>query len=79
MKRRKIKRIDHKVRGGCVLKHFTEGKIEEMRGRGRRRKQLLDCLQETKRYWKLKVKTLGLTVWRLHFERDSGPVVRQTT
>jgi len=79
MKRRKANWIGHKVRGDCLLKHVTEGKIEEMEGRGRRRKQLLDGLQERKRYWKLKVKALGLTFSRIHFERDSGPVVRQTT
>ena len=49
-----------------------------MGGRGRRCKQLLDGLQETKRYWKLKVKVLGLILWRTHFERDNGPVVRQS-
>ena len=79
MKRRKAKWIGHKVRRACPLKHVTKGKIEEIGGRGRRRKQLPDGLQKAKRYWKLKVKAIGLTLWRIHFERDSGPVVRQTT
>jgi hypothetical protein len=66
------------VRGDCLLKHVTEGKIGEMGRRGRRRKQLLDGLQEAKRCWKLKVKALGLILWRTHFDRDKGPVVRQS-
>jgi len=78
MKRRKDKWIGHKVCGDCLLKHVTEGKIEEMGGRERKRKQLLDGLQETKRYWKLNVKALGLILWRIQFERGSGPVLRQT-
>jgi hypothetical protein len=40
-----------------LLNHVTEGKIEgriEMMGtRGRRRKQILGDLKETRRYWKL--------------------------
>jgi len=66
------------VRGNCLLKHVTEGKIEEIGGRRRRRKQLLDGLQGTKRYCKLKLKALGLILWRNHFERHNGPVVRQS-
>jgi hypothetical protein len=60
------------VRGDCHLKHVTEGKIEEMGGRGRRRKQLLDGLQETNRYWILKVKALGFTFWKLTFKGTIG-------
>jgi hypothetical protein len=59
-----------------------EGKIEEkieMTGRrGRRRKQLLDNLKEKKIYWKLTEEALDRTVWRTHFRRGYGPVVRQT-
>jgi hypothetical protein len=33
----------------CLLKHVIEGKIEEARRRGRRRKQLLNDLKETRR------------------------------
>jgi len=43
----------------CILKHIIEGKVEgrvEVTGRrGRRRKQLLDSLKETREYWKLKM------------------------
>jgi hypothetical protein len=47
--------------------------------RGRRHKQLLDDLKEKGRYWKLKEEALDRTLWRTHFGRGYGPVVRQTT
>jgi hypothetical protein len=50
----------------CLLKHVIEGKlegrIEVMGRRGRSRKQLLDDLQEKRRYWKLKEEALDRTV-----------------
>ena len=46
---------------------------------GRRRKQLLDGLKETRGYWKLKEEIPDRTVWRTGFGRGYGPVVRQTT
>jgi hypothetical protein len=50
----------------CILKHAIEekieGRIEIMRRRGRRWKQLLDDLEEMIRYWKLK-ETLRRAVW----------------
>jgi hypothetical protein len=65
------------------LKHIIKGKIErriEVTGRrGRRRKQLLDDHKETRGYWKLKEEALDRTMWRTHFGRRYGPVVRQTT
>jgi hypothetical protein len=51
----------------------------EMTGRrGRRRKLLLDDLNEKRRYWILKEEALDRTVWRTRFGRGYGPVVRQT-
>jgi hypothetical protein len=47
--------------------------------RGRRRKSILNDLKEKRGYWKLKEETLERFVWRTSFERDCGPVVRQTT
>jgi hypothetical protein len=41
--------------------------------RGRRRKQLLDDLQEKKSYWKLKEEALDRTLWRTCFGRGYGP------
>ena len=59
------------------------GKTEEgtkvAERQGRRRKQLLDDLKETRRYWKLKEGALDITLWRTVFGRRYGPVVRQTT
>jgi hypothetical protein len=46
--------------------------------RGRRSKQLLDGLKETRRYWILKEAELDRTLWRSGFVRGYGPVVRQT-
>jgi hypothetical protein len=67
--------------GNCRLKHITKGKIEgvEVTGRqGRRRKQLLDDLKETRGYWKLKEEALDRTLWRTRFGRECFPVLRQT-
>ena len=47
--------------------------------RGRKCKQLLDDLKETREFWKLKEETLDRTVWGNRFGRDCGPVVIQTT
>jgi len=46
---------------------------------GGRCKQLLDNLQEKKEYWKLKQEALNQTLWRTHFGRGYGTVIRQTT
>jgi len=51
-----------------VLKQVVEGKIEgwiEVTGRrGRRRKQILDDVKETRGYWELKEEALDHTLWR---------------
>jgi len=47
--------------------------------RGIKRKKLLDDLQETSGYCKLKEEALDSTLWRTGFGRDCGPFVRQTT
>jgi hypothetical protein len=47
-KRRKIKGIGHILLRNRLLKHVIEGKIEVKGGRGRRRKQLLDHVKETR-------------------------------
>jgi len=50
-----------------------------MTGRqGRRGKQLLAGLKETRVYWELKDEALDRTVWRTRFGRGCGLVVRQT-
>jgi hypothetical protein len=70
-----VKRI--KINWVCHILHMRrviEGKIVGTERRGRRRKQLLDDLKET-RYW-MKEKALYRTLWRTRFERGYGPVVR---
>jgi hypothetical protein len=83
VKTRKSNWIGHMLPRNCLLKHVIGGKIEgriEMTGRrGRRRKQLLDDLKETRGCLKLKEEALGRTLWRTCFGRGYGPVVRQTT
>jgi hypothetical protein len=60
IKRKKANWIGHNVRRNCLLKHVTEGKIAETRRQGRRHKQLLDDLKETRIYQKLEVGALDL-------------------
>jgi hypothetical protein len=44
---------------------------------GRRREKLLDDFKEARGYWKLKEKSLDCTLWRTHFGKGYGPVVRK--
>jgi hypothetical protein len=62
-----------------VIEGKLEGRMEMTGIRGRRRKQLMDDLDEERRYWKFKEEALDSTVWRTRFGRGYGPVVRQTT
>jgi len=54
------------LRKNCVIKYVTEGKMEgtiKVTGRrGKRCKQLLDVLEETSGYWKLKNEALDITL-----------------
>jgi hypothetical protein len=69
------------LRRNCPIKHVIEGKIEgrlELTGRQeRRRKQLLDDLKGKKEYWKFKAEAIGRSMWRTHFGRGYGAVVKQ--
>ena len=47
--------------------------------RGRRRKKLLDDLEDSRGYCHLKEETVDHTKWRAGFGRGFGSVVRQTT
>ena len=80
MKRRKANWIGHISCRKCLIKFVIEGKIKEgmeVTGKqGIRRKQLLIDLKETKGYWKLKEEALEHTLWRTHFGRWYGSVVR---
>ena len=46
--------------------------------RGRTRGKLLDDLKGRRGYSHLKEEALDRTMWRAHFGRGFGPVVRQT-
>jgi hypothetical protein len=80
IKCRKFHWIARKLRRTSILKHVIEGKREERlevtRRRGRRLKQILDKLKETREYWKLKKEALDRTLWRTRYGRVYGPVVR---
>jgi len=79
VKGRKANWIGHILSRNCLVKDFHDGKIEgmvKMAGRRRRRKQLLDCLNEKRGYWKLKDEALDRTLWRNRFGGFHGPVVR---
>ena len=67
IKRGKANWIGHSLRSNCFLKHITEGKIEGMGRRERRRKQLQYEVKERREYWKLKEEALDRTVWRTGF------------
>jgi gamma-glutamylcyclotransferase (GGCT)/AIG2-like uncharacterized protein YtfP len=80
-KRRKANWVCYTLCRIYRLRHGIEGKIEgriEVTGRrGRISKQLLDHLKEMRGYWKLKKEALDRTLWKTHFGRGYGPVVRQ--
>jgi hypothetical protein len=65
-----------------LLKYITEGKTKqgtEVTGRqGKRRKQLLNNVKETRGYWKLKEEALDCTLWKTTLEKAIVMVVRQT-
>jgi len=74
VKRWKANWFGHTLRRNCLLNHVIEGKIQGRIGLtgigGRRRKQLLDVLEERRGYRKLKDEALDNTVWRPRFGRD---------
>ena len=82
IRKRKANWIGHILRRKCLLKQVIEGKIkgemEVTRRRGRRRKKLLDDLKDRRGYSHLKEAAVDRNMWRDHFGRGFGPVVRQT-
>jgi hypothetical protein len=73
-KRRKGNGIDRHF----LLKNFVERKVEGTETRGRRRKQLLNNLTETKRFWKLQEEEPESILWKIRFGKDYGPVLRES-
>jgi len=72
--------IGHILHRNCLLQWVIEGKIKggiEVTGRrGRRCRKLLDDLTERRGYSHLQEEALDCTMWRAHFGRGFGPVVR---
>ena len=83
IRKRKANWIGHILRRNCPLQRVIEGKVKEgievTRRRGRRRRKLLNDLEERRGYSHLKEEALDCTMWRAGFGRGFGPVVRQTT
>ena len=80
--KRKGNWIGHILRRNCLLQQVIGGKIKgeiEVTGRrGRRRRKLLDNLNERRGHCHLKEEALDRAIWRAGFGRGFGPVVRQT-
>jgi hypothetical protein len=83
IRKRKANWIGHILHRNCLLKQVIEGnkkgEMEVTRGRGRRRKKLLDDLKDRRGYFHLKEEVLDRTMWKNCFVRGFGPVVRQNT
>ena len=79
IRKRKAEWIGHILRRIFLLQQVIEGKIkrkmEVLRRRGRRRKELLDDLKDRRGYCQLKEEALDRTMWRNRFGRGFGPVV----
>jgi hypothetical protein len=78
IRRRKANWIGHILRRNCLINHIIKGKIRKAKRGGRRRKQLLEKLKKTRRYWKLKEEAQDHTLRRTQFARGYGPAARQT-
>jgi len=80
LKWRKANWIGHILCRHCLLKHVIEGELDVTRRcRRSRHKKLLDHPKEMRRYWDLKEEAPYRTLWRTHFGRGYGAVVRQAT
>jgi len=79
----KANHIGHILRRTCLLQSVIEEKIKggtQVTGRrGRRRRKLLDNLNENREYSHLREEALDFTMLRPRCGRDFVPVVRQTT
>jgi hypothetical protein len=75
-RRRKATWIGYILRRNCFLEHvievLVEGRIEVTGRRSIKRGQLLDDLNETTGYWRLKEEALH--PWRVRFERGYEPL-----
>ena len=83
IRKREANWIGHILRRNRLLKQVIEGKItgeiEVTRRQGRRRKKLLDDLNDRRGYCHLKEEAVDRNMWRDRFGRGFEPVIRQTT
>jgi hypothetical protein len=49
------------------------GRIEVTPRQGRRRKEVLDDVKETREYWKLREEAIDRSVWRTRFGKGYEP------
>ena len=81
--KRKANWIGHILRRNCLIQRVIEGKVKGGIGmagkRGRRRRNLLDGLEDSRGSCELKEEALDRTVWRDCFGRGFGPLVWQIT
>jgi hypothetical protein len=56
-----------------------EGRMKVTRRQGRKWKKLLDDFKKRRGYLKLKEEVSDCTVWRIHFGRGCGRVIKQIT
>ena len=78
MSKQKTNWIGHILCKNCLLQQVIEGKIKggiEVTGRCR---MLLNGLKERRGCSHLKEEALDCTMWRTHFGRGFGPIIRQT-
>jgi len=66
------------LRKKYLLIHVIEGNIKGTGRGGRIRKQILDYINELRRYWNFKEEVLD-RILRIHFGLGCGPVTQQTT
>jgi hypothetical protein len=76
---RKDKLGSHTLRRKIFLKHVTEGQGERKGRRGRNHMQLLDDLEEKRKYWDFKQEILDRIRLRTGFDRGYRLDARQTT
>ena len=83
IRKRKANWIGHILPRNYLIQQVIEGKIkgqiEVTRRRGRRRKEVLDDVNDRRGYCQLKEEALDRTMWRNRFGRGFGPVARQIT
>jgi hypothetical protein len=83
IRKRKANWVGHILRRNCLLQRVIERKVKggiEVTGRrGRRRRKLLDDLEERRGYCYLKEEALDRTVWRAGFGDKSDRKTRKKT